>query len=81
MDEDKTRGLRFEEGLNALEQIVARLEAGDLPLEEALRVFEEGVGLVRVLNQKLTAAEHRIEVLSRAEDGSVRVQGTDEEKR
>ncbi len=42
MNEDKARALRFEEGLSALEDIVARLEAGDLPLEEALRIFGAG---------------------------------------
>ena len=74
-------GLRFEEGMAALENLVARLESGDLPLEEALRLFEEGVGLIRVLNEKLNEAERRIEVLSRGEDGAVRVRllGEDEQ--
>ena len=72
--------LRFEEGMAALEGLVARLESGELSLEDALQVFEEGVALVRRLNQRLTEAERRIEILSRAEDGSIQLQVTDEEK-
>ncbi len=72
-DEKDAKAQPFQDGLAALETLVARLESGDLPLEEALRAFEEGVGLVRVLNQKLTEAEHRIEVLSRGDDGALRL--------
>lgn len=64
----------FDQGMAELEQIVQRLEAGELPLEEALAAFEAGIGLVRMLNQRLSEAETRIEVLSRDTDGSVRLQ-------
>ena len=74
-DTDDTRAdLRFQDGLQLLDDIVERLESGELPLEEALRAFEEGVKLVRLLNQKLGEAERRVEVLSRAEDGGARLQ-------
>ena len=43
----------FEEALKQLEAIVSRLEIGDLPLEEALSVFEEGVRLTKVCSQRL----------------------------
>jgi len=64
--------LPFEDGMARLEELVTRLEAGDLPLEEALRAFESGVGLVRALNDQLTEAEQRVEVLTRAPDGTPR---------
>jgi exodeoxyribonuclease VII small subunit len=70
--------MRFEEGMAALESLVSRLESGDLPLEEALGLFEQGVRFVRALQDKLNEAERRIEVLSRAEDGSLVTRQLDE---
>jgi exodeoxyribonuclease VII small subunit len=55
--------LSFEGALERLESIVDRLESGDLPLEEALAAFEEGVALSRRCAGELEAAERRIEVL------------------
>lgn len=63
----------FEEALGALEQRVARLERGDLALEEALRLFEEGVALVRECHERLDAADARIIALTGA-PGEVREQ-------
>ncbi len=54
----------FDQGMADLEAVVARLESGELPLEEALAAFEAGVTLVRQLNERLNAAEARVEVLS-----------------
>lgn len=59
----------FADALLALEKIVETLERGDLPLEDALTAFEDGVGLVRHLGQKLTEVEKRIEVLTRDQAG------------
>jgi len=56
MAEPKT----FESSLSELESRVARLERGDLELEEALRLFEEGVALVRECHEKLDTADARI---------------------
>ena len=47
----------FENALSQLESIVARLEDGDLPLEESLKLFEEGIKLSRFCNQKLNEAQ------------------------
>ena len=55
----------FEASLEKLESIVDRLEEGDLPLETALAVFEEGVALTRRCAEQLGAAERRIEMLVR----------------
>jgi exodeoxyribonuclease VII small subunit len=53
----------FEEALKRLEQIVGRLEAGELALEEAIQLFEEGMRISEFCGQKLDEAERRIEVL------------------
>lgn len=53
----------FENSLNELEHIVARLESGDLPLEEALQAFEQGIQLARQGQLKLQQAEQRVQIL------------------
>jgi exodeoxyribonuclease VII small subunit len=63
--------LKFEDCLARLEQIVGRLEAGNLPLEESLTIFEEGVGLARTCSRYLEEAEKRIEVLAKDDTGAV----------
>ena len=54
---------RFEHSLEELETRVRRLEAGEIPLDEALRLFEEGVGLARTCHEQLDAAEQRVAML------------------
>lgn len=53
----------FEDGIQRLSEIVQALERGDLPLEESLRLFEEGVTLSRASQEKLDAAQQRVEEL------------------
>lgn len=64
----------FDQGMQALEELVRRMEQGELSVEEALAAFESGMDLVRQLNQRLSDAEARIEVLTRAPDGSLSLQ-------
>lgn len=64
--------LSFEQALRQLEERVQKLESGDLPLDDALRLFEEGVSLVRQCHERLDAADARIQVLSRGPDGTPR---------
>jgi exodeoxyribonuclease VII small subunit len=59
----------FESQLAALEKIVRELERGDLPLEESLRLFEQGVRLSRECQERLNQAERRIELLLRDAEG------------
>ena len=54
---------KFEDCLARLEQILAELEKGDIPLERALTLFEEGVKLSQSCRQELDAAEGKIEIL------------------
>ena len=65
---------KFEDGLQDLEGLVEKLDAGDLPLEAALQAFEDGVVLVRFLEDKLTEVEKRVEVLTRDNSGMFHIQ-------
>ncbi|HEV8590578.1 MAG TPA: exodeoxyribonuclease VII small subunit [Pyrinomonadaceae bacterium] len=59
----------FEASLNELEAIVRQLEDGDLPLEESLKLFENGVKLSRECRERLNNAERRIEILIKDANG------------
>ena len=60
---------RFEAGLARLEELVEALESGGLDLDKSLEVFEEGIKLSRLLNQRLDAAEKKLELLVKDEQG------------
>jgi exodeoxyribonuclease VII small subunit len=55
----------FEQSLSKLESIVSQLESGELPLEHALEIFEDGVGLARQCQAHLADAERKVEMLMR----------------
>jgi exodeoxyribonuclease VII small subunit len=61
----------FETSLAELEQIVTKLEDGDLPLEESLGLFEKGIKLSRDCRERLTNAERRIEILVKDANGNL----------
>jgi exodeoxyribonuclease VII small subunit len=69
----------FESSLAELEKVVKKLEDGDLPLEESLKLFETGVKLVRECKQRLSNAERRIEILIQEADGTLSVEALDDE--
>jgi exodeoxyribonuclease VII small subunit len=64
----------FEESLKKLETIVDQLEKGDLPLEQSLKLFEEGVGLSAVCKKELDAAEGKVQMLIKQRDGSLKTE-------
>ncbi len=68
---------RFEDALNKLEKIVSKLEDGDIPLEESLKLFEEGIRLSRLCNQKLEEAEKKVEILMKGKNGAIKPQPFD----
>jgi len=68
----------FEKSLAELESLVEKLEAGDLPLEEALKSFERGIGLTRDCQSALDAAQARVEILLKR-DGESRLEIFDAE--
>lgn len=59
----------FEQALERLEQIVQRMEAGEMGLDEMVAAFEEGQRLVKLCTQKLNEVERRIELLVKTPDG------------
>lgn len=61
----------FETSLAELEKIVLRLETGDLPLEDSLELFENGIKLSRECRERLTNAERRIEILMKDATGEI----------
>jgi len=62
----------FESALKSLEGIVAQLEAGDLTLDRALELFEEGIKVSRFCSSKLEEAERKVEVLIKTASGDMK---------
>jgi exodeoxyribonuclease VII small subunit len=65
---------KFETVLARLEEIVQELEQGDLPLEQSLKLFEEGIKLSRICNTRLEEAERKVEILLKDKAGSLKAQ-------
>jgi exodeoxyribonuclease VII small subunit len=61
----KAENLSFEDSMQELESIVSAMEAGDMPLEEALTNFERGIQLANNSQQKLKQAEQKVDILLR----------------
>ena len=59
----------FEAALSRLDEIVSSLENGSSGLEDSLRLFEEGVGLIRACSDKLEQAEQRVKILVSSKSG------------
>ncbi len=57
------KAVRFEDSLAELEQLVERMEQGNLPLEESLKLFERGVQLTRSCQKALKEAEQKVQIL------------------
>jgi exodeoxyribonuclease VII small subunit len=62
--------LSYEEAMQQLEEIVRRLEKGDVPLEESLALFEKGSGLIARCSKLLDEAEQKVVRLKKGSDGS-----------
>ena len=63
---------KYEEGMKALEEIVQKLEQGQLSLDDSLAAFEEGMRLSRLLGKKLDETEKKVEILLEEKDASGR---------
>jgi len=59
----------FENAMDRLEAIVEQMESGKLPLEELIVRYEEGMNMVKVCQERLTAAEQKIEIIARDSAG------------
>jgi exodeoxyribonuclease VII small subunit len=65
---------KFEDSLKQLETIVGQLEKGDLPLEDSIKLFEEGIRLSAVCKEELEAAEGKVQILLKQKDGSMKAE-------
>lgn len=65
--------LKFEDAMARLETIVSELERGDLPLDESLKIFEEGIKLSKTCLKMLDDAERKVEILIQDRDGKMRL--------
>ncbi len=63
--------MSFEEAMAALEQVVTRLERGDVPLEESIALYEQGAQLKKRCADKLAEAEAKVELIRAAEGRAV----------
>ena len=66
--------LKFEDALARLETIVTELERGDLPLNDSLKMFEEGIKLSKTCLKMLDDAERKVEIMVQDKDGKKRVE-------
>jgi len=72
---------KFEASLSRLEEIVSSLEGGELPLEQSLKLFEEGIKLARICNARLEEAERKVEVLLKDKAGRMTTRPFEEEEK
>ncbi len=63
---------KFETSLKKLEEVVRKLEGGNLPLDDSIKAFEEGVRHAAFCAKKLDEAEQKVEMLIKQRDGSFR---------
>ena len=64
MPTKKATRIDFEKSLEKLNKLVDKMEQGNLPLEESLKSFEEGVGLIRQCQEALNKAEQKVKILT-----------------
>ena len=62
--------IKFETALSELEEVIAKLEDSNTPLDEALKLYEKGISLVRICNERLESAEQKIKILQ-SKDGQI----------
>lgn len=65
------KNMKFEEAMQLLEDIVRKLETGNLSLDESLAAFEEAVGLVKLCNERLDDAEQKVRILTASAGGEI----------
>lgn len=71
MAKDNKNVQNFEEAIESLENIVARLESGNLTLEDSISQFEQAMKLIGYCEEKISAAKQRVRILTEAADGSI----------
>ncbi|AYK64391.1 MULTISPECIES: exodeoxyribonuclease VII small subunit [Bacillus] len=69
-DMKKNENMTFEEAMKGLESIVSKLEEGDVPLEQAINYFQEGMALSKMCHEKLQKVEKQMDFILK-EDGEL----------
>jgi exodeoxyribonuclease VII small subunit len=67
--ENQSKDFKFEEAIKKIEYIVKRLEEEELELEEAIKLYEEGIYLIKLCEEMLKQAKERVEVIIKEEEG------------
>jgi exodeoxyribonuclease VII small subunit len=70
MSKKEIEGIKFESAVKRLEEIVNKLEGGDLSLDDSIKLFEEGVRLYQVCIKRLDEAEKKVEILLKDKNGN-----------
>lgn len=65
--------MKFEDALKRLEEIVGKLEQGDVSLDDSLKLYEEGQSLIKFCHDKLTKVEEKVKELVRTEKGEFKL--------
>ena len=73
----KDKQIQFEEAFKRLDEIVTKLESGDLSLEESMTLFEEGITLTETCKTRLEAAEQKIQLLLKDSEGNLTLEDID----
>ncbi len=81
-DKKETKELTFEELFARLQSVTAELETGQTPLDDSLKLYEEGISLIRKCRERLTGARRKIEIIAGLDaDGEPLTEPLDEEER
>lgn len=80
MAEEKVEEASFEASLKSLEEAVDQLEVGNLPLSDALRLFEQGLKASNICRSRLEEAKQKVEVLVKDNNGDFRLEELDEQE-
>ncbi|MBU8907735.1 exodeoxyribonuclease VII small subunit [Desertibacillus haloalkaliphilus] len=78
MSEQKEVQVTFEQAIEQLESVVEKLEQGDVPLEEAISMFQEGMSLSKICHDKLASVEKQMDQILN-EDGEIEITSFQEE--
>ncbi len=65
--------MTFEQAMKRLEEIAQSLEGGDIPIEDSIKMYEEGIKLIEFCENKLNEAEKKIQKLSRSAEGELQL--------
>lgn len=74
MMSDKNQPIEFEQAFAELESLVQRMEAGDQSLEKSVDDFQSGMNLIKTLQEKLSEAEQKVDILLKDNNGNLRAE-------